>query len=211
MKKAKSKRAVADIPIFLDDQFFSQLQLIVESIKWPYKTMPRTYWTRDHALASTLILTGLRVSEALALHRSQLRDYPNRILLVNVHTLKHGLTRQKIVCPKTGRLAPFTHYLEKWLLEVPEDEDACLFPRGSPQGFQWHRPLSRYRAFWIIKTSVNRFPHWFRSVTETIYGRLVFKSDAWKLKDFMGLRRLDSTTPYVKGSWEDNEADIYTL
>ena len=66
-------------------------------------------------------------------------------------------------------------------------------------------------CFWIIKTMTDRFPHWFRSVCETIYGRLIFNSDAWKLKEFMGLRRLDSTTPYVQGSWEEDEEKIFKL
>ena len=99
------------------------------------------------------------------------------------------------------------------MLNVPSDE-CYVFPKGvglKAGSFLWDKPLSTKRAFWIIKTGTGKFPHWFRAICETVYGRLVFKSDAWKLKEFMGLRRLDSTTPYVKGSWEENEAQIYKL
>jgi len=204
------KRSVQDVPIFLDSRLFVELQSLVELKGWPYKTQRELYWMRDNALICFLILTGLRVSEALMVHRNQLRVYSDRIILRSARTLKGGLTREKVTLPKQGNLAYFTRVFEKWLNRV-EGEDSYVFPSGGYNGFRWNRKLSRYRAHRIVKDKTGKFPHWFRGVCETIYGRLVFKSDAWKLKQFMGLKRLDSTSPYVKGSWEEDEHRIFEV
>lgn len=206
----KGKRAVKDIPIFLDARLWSELESLVSSCQWPYKTNVEEFHQRDKALICLLILSGLRVSELLKLKRLQFRIYENKTELANVKTLKNGLPRDRIILPHEGKLAPFTRTFEEWLLKVPSPE-CYVFPRGSAEGFHWDRPLGRKRVFWIIKTSTNRFPHWFRSVCETVYGRIIFRNNAWKLKEFMGLKRLDSTTPYVRGSWEEDENRIYQL
>ena len=207
------KRACSDVPIFLDERFFGDLQKIVEEVEWPYKTNMTEFHLRDQALVCFLILTGLRISEALKVRRLQIRVYPWEVVVMNVKTVKHGLMRTKIVCPKKGRLSWFSLRLEEWLRLVPEKQkvDSYVFPSGTAYGFIWSKPLGRKRAHWILKTTIDKFPHWFRSVTETLYGRLIFKNDAWKLKQFMGLQRLDSTTPYVKGSWEEDLKTIYTI
>jgi len=204
------KRSVQDVPIFLDERFFEELRETVESVNWGYKTNQDLYRLRDRAIVCLLILSGLRVSEAVQLKKLQFRVYKKKIILANVKTLKKGLVRHKIILPKRGRLAWFTQVFEDWLRFVPSD-DSYVFPSGNQFGFNWGKPLSRKRVFWIVKTTTHKFPHWFRGVCETIYGRLVFKSDAWKLKEFMGLKRLDSTTPYVKGSWEEDEKEIYKI
>lgn len=209
--KKKSKRAVKDIPIFLDQHmFFHNLEKLLKSIQWPYKENKEKLQCRDQALASLLILSGLRVSEALALKRIQFSDEEDRIILANVTTLKHGKLRAKIILPKEGRLSPFTRMFEQWLSQVPSEDD-YVFP--SARGFQgeinWKSSLHRQRAHNIFFKTIKRFPHWFRSVCETIYGKQVFKSDAWKLKDFMGLINLDSTSPYVQSSWEENTDRIF--
>lgn len=209
MKKIK-KRSVQDIPIFLDRNLYKELKDIVESVLWDYKTNRETYQLRDQAFVCLLILSGLRISEALQLRKKQFRIYDDKIVLANVKTLKRGLIRQRITLPKKGNFAWFTNTVEKWLTVIPT-EDSFMFPSGTVAGLRWNIPLSRKRPFWIIKTTVNKFPHWFRGVCETVYGRIVFKNNAWKLKDFMGLKRLDSTTPYVMGPWEEDEERIYDL
>lgn len=206
----KKKRSVQDVPIFLDSRLFVELQTLVELKGWPYKTSREEYWLRDNALICLLLLTGLRVSEALSLRRNQFRVYEDRIILRNVHTLKGGVTRTRILLPKHGNLAYFTGVFQEWLGKVPS-QDGYVFPPGGFHGFKWNKPLDRHRAWRIIKDKTDRFPHWFRGVCETIYGRIVFKSDAWKLKQFMGLKRLDSTSPYVKGSWEEDEHRIFEV
>jgi len=131
-------------------------------------------------------------------------------MLKSVRTKKSGYTREKITLPKTGSLARFTDVFENWLRFVSTKEH-YIFPCGTAYGFKWNKHLGRKRAFWIIKTTTGKFPHYFRAVCETIYGRIIFKNDAWKLKQFMGLKRLDSTTPYVQGSWEEDEHRIFEI
>lgn len=212
----KTKRAVSDVPIFLDSGFWKELYEIVSVEGWEYKTNRAEFQLRDRALMSLLILSGLRITEALRLKKLQFRVYEDRILLANVETLKHGLLRKRIVFPKKGNLSPFTEILDEWLKIVPNNE-SYVFSHGlsffdkKHESFNWTKPLSRKRAFWIIKTTTGKFPHWFRAVCENIYGQIVFKNNAWKLKEFMGLKRLDSTTPYVSGSWEDDEKRIYMV
>lgn len=206
------KRSVSDIPIFLEG-IWEDLEEILNVDGWPYQTNTVLFQLRDRALICLLILTGLRISEVLRLKKLQFRSYKRKILLANVQTAKHGLLRDKIVLPKQGKLSMFTLVFEEWLNTIPNKE-SYVFPKGTALrtgSFLWDKPLSTKRAFWIIKTTTGKFPHWFRAVCETIYGRLVFKSDAWKLKEFMGLKRLDSTSPYVKGTWEDNLENIYKL
>jgi integrase len=207
------KRKVSDVPIFLDSRLWDDLATTINLRGWDYKTNMVLFKLRDRALICILILTGCRISEALQLKKLQFRVYEDEIVLANVGTVKRGLMRNKIVLPKKGKLSVFTLAFEEWLLNIPRD-DCYVFPRAtSLRGgtFLWDKPLSAKRAYWIIKTGTGKFPHWFRAVCETVYGRLVFKSDAWKLKEFMGLKRLDSTSPYVKGTWEDNLDEIYKL
>jgi len=207
------KRKVSDVPIFLDDRLWDDLRTIINLRGWDYKTNMTLFKLRDRGLICLLILTGLRISEALRLKKLQFRVYENEIVLANAQTMKRGLMRTKIVLPKMGKLAVFTLAFEEWLDNIPKD-DYYVFPKATSlrgTSFLWDKPLSTKRAYWIIKKTSGKFPHWFRAVCETVYGRLVFKSDAWKLKEFMGLKRLDSTSPYVKGTWEDNLAEIYKL
>jgi len=206
----RPKRSVSDIPIFLDDRLWEELTILVNMKGWNYKTQRTLFHLRDRALICLLILTGLRISEALLLKKLQIRIYEDEIILANVRTVKSGLIRRKIILPKKGKLSRFTKIFEDWLLKVPS-EKSYVFPRGTSCDFMWNRPLSRKRAFWIIRKTTGRFPHWFRAVCENIYGKLIFRNDAWKLKEFMGLKRLDSTTPYVRSSWEEDEDKIYNL
>jgi integrase len=213
----KTKRAVSDVPIFLDNRLWKELYGILELEGWDYKTNKADFQLRDRTLISLLILTGCRISEALNLTKSQFRVYDDRIVLGNVKTKKKNLLRDKIIMPKRGHFEPFTSKVEEWLKKVPSDE-SFVFPHGlsffEPKDhscFDWKRPMSTKRAFWIIKTTTGKFPHWFRGVCENIYGRIVFKNSAWKLKEFMGYRSIESTTSYVSSSWEEDEKRIYTV
>jgi integrase len=204
------KRATREEPIFLDAQLYPDLEALTKKIVWKYKAkITPDLVVRDQALFSFLLLTGLRISEALQVKRKQLRIYPGRIEAANIRTAKRGLTRTKIILPKKGSLKGLTLIFEEWLLKI-EDQDAYIFPTAAGSKFNFKKPLDRTRAYRIVALT-GKFPHWARAVCETIYGRKVFKNDAWKLKEFMGLKRLDSTAAYVSGSWEDNEKDVYKL
>jgi len=210
----KPKRATRDEPIFLDAQLYPELEGLIKLIKWPYKsTLGPAIVTRDRGLFAFLLLTGLRISEALAIQRKQLRIYENRIEAVNIETVKRGNVRTKIIMPKIGSLKGLTYFFESWLINVEGPED-FIFPTATGSisnfNFNFNRPMGRVRAYQIIQAT-GKFPHWARAVCETIYGRKVFLNDAWKLKEFMGLKRLDSTAAYVSGSWEDNEKNVFRL
>lgn len=204
------KRATREEPIFLDAQLYQDLMKYTERIIWPYKSeIAPDLIKRDQALFAFLLLTGLRISEALQVKRKQLRIYDNRIEAANIQTLKRGLTRTKIILPKKGSLKDLTEVFEEWLLNVEEPE-YYIFPTAHGSKLNFKKPIPRNRAYQVIALT-DKFPHWARAVCETIYGRLIFKNDAWKLKEFMGLKRLDSTAAYVSGSWEDNEKDVFKI
>ena len=208
-----TKRKVSDIPIFLDKELYSRLENLVNTNGYDYKKNIGDFKLRDTALQCLLILSGLRISEALQLKKIQFKRYADRIVLANVKTLKNGKMRTRITLPLSDEssLSVFSFVVAAWLDRIPEDK-SYVFPGATGfGGFHWNQPLSRFRAHRIIKLANDHFPHWYRSVCETIYGRLVFHNDAWKLKEFMGLKRLDSTTPYVKGTWEEDEDRIFQI
>jgi hypothetical protein len=81
---------------------------------------------------------------------------------------------------------------------VPEDPEAYIFPSARFFGvIQWDKPLGRGRAHWILKETIGKFCHWYRGVCETYIGKKVFRNDPYKLKKFMGVRRIESVYPYV--------------
>jgi len=202
---------VKDEPIWLDQKFLSELEAKVQQIEWPYQNNVYLLQLRDKAMAALFILTGIRVSEREQLIRKMFHEYANHIAISEIQPLKHGLPRDEIVLPKTGGLAPFTKIFAEWLQNVPEPE-SVIFPKAKPNGeFIWNQVVGRGRVHQIIKQTTGLFPHWFRGVCETIYGKIIFKKDAWKLKEFMGLVNLDSTTPYVGGSWTENKREIFKV
>lgn len=205
------KRKVKDEPIFLDQKFLKDLLAMVNRVEWPYRTNIRELQLRDKALVCLFILTGIRNSEREQLYRKKFRIYDTHILLVNMQSLKHGLDRDEIIMPKTGGLSPFTLIFEQWLKLVP-DKDSVIFPTANPDGtFNWTQHLSRQRVHRIIKKTTGMFPHWFRGVCASIYGKIIFKRDAWKLKEFMGWANLNSSSPYVGGSWTENKKDVFNV
>ncbi len=211
MQKSHGKRKVKDEPIILDDKLLPQLANLIQNIKWTYKVNMETLQKRDKALVAFILLTGVRASETQQLRRKQTRIYNTHILVVNVQPLKRGNLREEIILPKSGGLAPFTAIFEEWLRQVPGD-NSVLFPSATPDGaLLWDTPLSRYRIHRIVKVTTGMFPHWFRGVCETIYGKQIFQNDAWALKDFMGLVNLNSTSPYVSGQWKQHVARVYKL
>lgn len=212
-KVEHDKRATKDIPIFLDTNLYENLEKIINSLNWPYKShIKDKLLLRDKALVSLLILTGCRITEALRLKRKQFRIYSSHILLVNVETVKHGKLRKEIVLPKQGSLAAFTRYFEAWLKDIPEaNDESYIFPAATSKDFKQDKPLTRFRANRIIKQTTGKFPHWFRAVCENVYGKKVFNNNAYKLKDFMGLVNLASTDPYVQADWTEDKDKVFKL
>jgi site-specific recombinase XerD len=89
--RKRPHRATSEIPIILDEKFYSDLEQTILKVQWPYKSQHKdTFIMRDRALVSFLIATGLRISEALAVKIEQFRDYaraPLQPLLLEFRTL----------------------------------------------------------------------------------------------------------------------------
>ncbi len=110
-----NKRATKDLPIFLDDKLYRNLEDLISFLEWDYKSKNRELLIlRDKALVALLILQVAEYCKPCSLKCKQFRIYENHILLVNVETVKHGKLRKKIRLPKHGSLAPFTAIFETW-------------------------------------------------------------------------------------------------
>ncbi|UCF45343.1 MAG: site-specific integrase, partial [Candidatus Bathyarchaeota archaeon] len=160
-------------------------------MQWPYKSGHKdTFITRDRALVSFLIATGLRISEALAVKIDQFRDYQKKLVLFNVPTLKNGRVRKEIRITKKGSMERITRFFVNWhtLLEQ-NNRVSYVFPSGCVNGLVYKNHLSSSRAHWIIKTTTDLFPHWFRAVCETYMVKEIFDNDAYKLCGYIGLKR----------------------
>lgn len=204
----KTKRAVSDEPIYLTEAFFENLYLQFTSVHYPY-TVLKEFRVRDAALCCLLTLSGVRASEASMLKSKQFVILEDRILMLNVKTLKRGLIRKKITFPKIGILKEFTLSFQNWLEVVP-DPNSFIFPHGSSFGISWKQSISRSRIERIVKLKTGMFPHYLRGVHETFYGEKVFMGNAWKLKKHMGLKRVESTAPYVQVDLEkDAEENLF--
>lgn len=179
----------------------SQLAKYLETRTLPYKTNFEMLHLRDQALISLLLLSGLRISEALKLRLSQFDLSDAKFAIIkDVETVKRGLPREEIPLPKEGQLSPFSEILFAWLLRV-DGVDSFVFPPASIFGIHWNRALSKQRCHVIVKAITTKYPHYFRAMCESHYGR-IFRTN-WALKDFMGLTDLRSTEPYVKTDWRD--------
>jgi integrase len=198
----QKKRKVKDEPINLSEQFLTDLYQTVQKAEWPYKTNTHQLQQRDKALISFLILTGVRNSETQTITKKQIHNNKTHLQITRIKTLKKGNEREKVILPKIGGLAPFTQTFETWLNQIP-NQDSILFPSANIDGsLNWKQPLSRQRIHYMIKTTTGKFPHWYRGVCETIYGKYFFENDIYALQTFMGIKNINSLTPYVDGHWE---------
>ncbi len=161
------------------------------------------------------------------LKRKQIRIYTERIVILNAQTVKHGKLRPEIVFPKKGGLAPFAEILESYVNKIDAlgaEPESYLFPPAYPNTkeylnaedrteknpFNFTRAMSTNRIWRIIKDTTNLFPHWYRAVCETLYGRVILKN-AHMLKDRMGLTTLEATVPYVQSNYKEHEKNAENL
>lgn len=205
------RRSVSDIPVDArSSSFIADLVAEIQRIEWPYtkektKAMLRD---RDQALAAYLSLIGPRITEALKRKHKDFKVEPDRITVSDFTPGKRGDKRSGLWLPREGPRAPLTEIFYKWLMQVPDDPEAYVFPSAKPFGIiSWSRRLERARAHWIMKSTIGKFPHWFRAVTETYVGKVIFRNDPYKLKKFMGVRRLDSVCPYVDSAYQQDLED----
>ena len=62
--------------------------------------------------------------------------------------------------------------------------------------------FKRHRAWQIVHYVTSEWCHWFRSQSESYYGKYVFDSP-YALRDFVGVSDIESLGPYVKTQWRD--------
>ncbi len=206
----KTKRATADEPIFIDNQLYPQLTQLIDKLDWGYsaKNMA-TLQRRDRAVFALMLVAGTRASETVKLKKKQFRPYINRIEIAQVQTEKNGQTRKRIIMPLQGNLAPITQIFQEWFDTLPEDPETYIFPKATHDKILYHKHIGRVRVYQIVRQS-GMFPHWARAVCANIWAA-VFGKDAWKLKNYMGWKRLESSSPYIQSNWEDDEKKIYEI
>jgi len=187
------------------------LYLLITQEKIKYAMHPLFLHTRNKGLMGLLASTGLRISEALQLKIFQYEKETEDPLfgaLFKVHTEKGGNIRDKILLPRRGELSSFVQLFEEYVLITenlspkPSPQN-YIFPAASKGGVTWREPLSRSGAFIIVKNTTGYFPHYFRGVCETFYGKKVFRGDPWAHARHFGLRRIDSSIDYVGGEREE--------
>jgi integrase len=216
--RKKPHRATSEIPIIayeVEDikPLVIELVDIIKKTSWNYKSEFRDLFImRDRALVSVLILSGLRISEALSLRLDQIRERPKKFLLLSVPTLKNGSVRKEIELPIDGSLGEITKFFTEWYRFLNEKPQAkWLFPSGCSSGLVLKDHLSRWRAHRIMYITTNLFPHWFRAVCENIFGHVIFENNPYKLKDMMGLKRLESTVPYIQADYQRDMPKLYLI
>jgi integrase len=211
MKRTKhDKRATSDEPIFVDQQLYAELAKLIDKLTWDYSCKnSEALRLRDRGLFALLIVAGPRANEAVILKKKQFRVYPNHIEIAQVETEKHGLIRKRIIMPLEGNLTGITQIFLEWFQTLPDDPEAYIFPPSTQERFLYSKHISRVRVYQVISRS-GMFPHWARAVCANIWAT-VFGKDAWKLKNYMGWKRLESSSPYIQSNWEEDENKIYKI
>jgi hypothetical protein len=205
--KRTKKRRVKDIAIYpRNPDFIRDLVAEINQVEWAYTSkIADQLHARDKALVAFTCVIGTRVGESLSLQRKWFHVEPDRISIADIQPEKHGLLRSGLWLPRTGPLAPLTEIFYKWLVQVPNEPEAYIFPTAKPFGqINWNIPLEPARMHWIIQSTIKKFPHWFRAVCETYYAKVVFRNDGFKLKEFMGIRRFENIVCYVGEPWRQD-------
>jgi len=195
MNKRK-KRTLKDIKERLRPEEIYHL-IIMKT--WPYANNQQFYHARDRALLALLYLTAGRISAVLRLVKAQF-DFdadPDFIIIRNMivikrkkeHVRREGYPLRDVGLPRKGTLAPFTKLVETYLNMISHDD--VLFPFG------------RKRAWQITNHITGKWNHYFRSQSESYYGRYVFRRDPIGLAEYIGIKNIQTLKEYVKTTWED--------
>ncbi len=86
-----------------------------------------------------------------------------------------------------------------------------LFPSASGFDINYNKPIPSCRVHQIMKKTTDYFPHWCSAVYENIYGQIIFDNNPYKLAECMGLKRLDSTKPYIQSDFIKDLVKLYLL
>lgn len=73
-------------------------------------------------------------------------------------------------------------------------DNAFVFAPYGLDRFEWNKTITPQRVHWNLTDKL---------------GRAVLKNNPWQLKSYMGLARLDSTSPHVSAEWEERRKDMF--
>lgn len=170
----------------------------IEKNHWEYSPTDQAFLiARDKALVSLAYVLCGRISEILALSIEQFYNVEGFLILRNYHVEKNKQNpiRDDWALPKTGRLAPFTEYIQDYLTAMLSREESKLFQ------------FKRARAYQIVKHITGHWPHWFRCMGEAYYMKNVFKEPV-KCATALRLRRSDTLIEYVPFNWKDYAKEL---
>ena len=103
--------------------------------------------------------------------------------------LKCGL----FVNPYWDQLVPFGHLILNYLVLHAPSEGALF-------------PITRFRAYQIIRETTGMFPHWFRAQAEHFYGNFLL-TDSIKLAKFVKVVNPSSVREYIGYDWRQQLKD----
>lgn len=174
---------------------------LITAKTWPYKQNWPFYHCRDKAFLSLLYLTAGRVGEILSLIRSQfdLEADQDFIIIRNMLTEKVSTKsmnlpfREEFPLAREGILSQFTQLILEYILPMELDEK--LFP------------FNRQRAHQITVHITAKWPHWYRSQGERLYGRLL-GADIIALKDLVNVVNISTLAQYVKKPWSESREKL---
>lgn len=181
-----------------------QIYNMITGRTWPYRTEQDFYHTRDRALMGLLFLTAGRISEVLSLKKEQFDSQADRnfIIIRNMILVKRLKTRKgkpvkhktapirdEVPLPLKGPLSKFTRLVQDYLSLIEEPKEKLF-------------NFKRHRAWQVVNYITGQWCHWFRSQSESYYGKHVFNTP-FALRDFVGVSDIESLGPYVKTQWRD--------
>lgn len=174
---------------------------LITSNTWPYKTNWPYLHCRDKAFLSLLYLAAGRIKEVLSLIRSQfdLEADQDFIIIRNMLTEKVSTKsmnlpfREEFPLARSGKLSQFTQLILEYIVDLEMDQ--LLFP------------FNRQRGWQIATHITGKWPHWYRSQGERLYGRLL-GADIIALKDLVNVVNISTLAQYVKKPWDESREKL---
>ena len=193
-----AKRGVANIAEFIE--LTTLIKHLTLAQAWPYKTEIEEKTARDKALLAFLAETGLRISEALSVDRSQVKLNLDKdfVVVKDIKILKRRKSpiKKDFPLPKTGILEPLTQMVLHWYNwpTIRKKEEGSLFSLG------------RYRAWQIIRHMTGKWCHYFRSQRISFLVNKIRSTTA--VAAMMGIAKSSTIDHYYKGGWENFRDDL---